>query len=138
MVKEIGDKVGITFSTNNLANTNYILGSYSDALSLEFESLQTAVDLNHKLFIATSLAGLGAILIETGKAKKGSKLLGVCDAQLEALQEVLATEDQRFYDKGTTSAISRLGKRKFEQAKVEGRTMTMEQAIIFAQRIAKK
>lgn len=132
-LKEIGDKQGIAFSTNNLANVNYMIGNYSIARSLELESLQTAIELNHKVFIATSLAGLGAVMIETGKPEEGTKLLGACDALLEMSNDVLATEDQRFYDCAVKSATVKLGKKTFDQGRLEGQKMTMEQAIEYAE-----
>jgi len=140
--RELGSKLSIAQSLNSLANVAWSEGDYATARTLLEESLAIRRELGNKLGIAVCLAGLGGVAAGMGQAQArlqtrvqaqwGARLLGAAEALLEAMSAVLEADDRIVYEQGKASARAQLSAEEFEKAWVEGRAMSMEQAIEYA------
>jgi hypothetical protein len=127
-------KWSIAVNLGNLGNVTYMQGNYPTARSLYEQSLAMQREIGDKWGIAISLAGLGEVATATGQPHKGAGLLGASQIVYEAIGAVMDPEDRMPYERAIASARSQLGEEAFEQARREGRDMSMEQAIEHALR----
>ena len=139
--KEIGHKGGMAFSLNSLGDLAFALADYTTASSRYKESLTISEEIGLRSAIAHSLLGLGAVASAapsegTGgeQARRGARLLGASEQMLKTIGAVLEPESRAVYEYGTTSALARLGEVAFEQARQEGRAMSVEEAVACALR----
>ena len=66
--------------------------------------------------------------------RRGTRLLGAAEAMLESIGAALEPVDRVPYAQSLASARSQLGDEQFESARQEGRAMSSEEAIEYAQR----
>jgi len=142
MFRELGDKRGVANSLTSMGTVAYLQGDYAAARSLLEESLAIRRELGDKRGCAQCLAGLGGVAAGMGQAQaqtraeaqvqRGATLLGAAEALLGAISAVLDPEDRMVYEQGVASARAKLGEAEFDKAWVEGRAMSLEQAIEYA------
>jgi Tetratricopeptide repeat len=102
MLRELGDKWGITIVLLNLGHVAHSQGDYATARSMYKESLSMQRELGDKRGCAECLAGLGGVAAGMGQAQaqtraeghaeRGARLLGATEALLEAIGAVLGAE----------------------------------------------
>jgi tetratricopeptide (TPR) repeat protein len=131
----------------------YAQGDYTSARSLFEESLALRRELGNKVGIASSLAGLGGVVVRSavptgntgnvgdvgkvgsrgpGGAERGARMLGAVEALLETIGAVLDADDRLPYERSVASVRAQLGEEAFKRAWEKGRAMSMEQVIAFA------
>jgi non-specific serine/threonine protein kinase len=89
-------------------------------------------DRQNQRGIALSLAGLGEVAVESKQPERGAMLLGASEALFEATGGVMESDDRIPYDRAVASARSKLGDKAFDQARQQGRAMSVESAIEYA------
>ena len=150
--RELGYRWSIALLLNNLGLVAQERGDYGAASALHKESLTLRSELGERIGIAGSLAGLGGVVtgresrdVEQvthvgalrepplhGQLERAARLFGMVDKLLEGTPAVLAAEDRKMYEQNLAAARALLNEEAFERAWVEGRGMSLEQAIAYA------
>lgn len=130
--QETGETRRIRFIFGNLIFLAQHEGDYARARQLAEQGLRLALEMNNKLDIADSLAGLAGVMGATGQAEQAARLLGAWEAALERMGAVSQPVDKQEHDQNITTVRSLLEDRVVEKAWAEGRAMSLEQAVAFA------
>jgi non-specific serine/threonine protein kinase len=135
LFRELGDRWGIGFSLANLGIVAWNRAEYDQAAALFHESLSLRKVLGDRRGISTALTGLAVVAAAQGRPDSSAVLFGAA----EALREALGIPPPPFirdeYDRRIAGVRAALDEPVFAAAWQQGRTMTMEQAIEFAQSI---
>ena len=135
--REIGQKVGISYALHGLGLLTFAQGDHEAARALLQESLAMLRNMDNKLNVASNLAGLGAVAssMHVGEEEtiRGARLLGAANALKERLGAVWSPEDHAIFERGVSAARDRLGEETFERVTMEGHTLSMEEAVAYAQ-----
>jgi tetratricopeptide (TPR) repeat protein len=140
ILKELGSRFP---STNPLIGLAWVLlhrGDYRKANALFEESLRLHREYAYKIgMVEECLGGFAAILGMTGRPGPAARLFGAVESLLERIGMAgrMEPQDQKEFDHYITVVRAQLDEGDFEKARVEGRAMTLEQAIEFALRETK-
>jgi hypothetical protein len=127
-----GDKRYVAIALNGLAKVMRALGEPARALALFRESLSLRKEMGTRRGIAESLEGLTAMAAETeGDYRKAARLFGAAEALRQAIGAPVPFVERADYDRNTAAVRAQLDEATFNAAWVEGRAMTMEQAIAY-------
>jgi predicted ATPase/DNA-binding SARP family transcriptional activator len=107
-------------------------GDYRNAKVLFAESLALSREDGNKIGIINSLAGFAGILGMSGKPEEAARLLGASESLLAGGGSRMDPTDQKEFDDYIAAVRKQLGNPKFNTHILEGRAMTMEQAIDLA------
>jgi predicted ATPase/DNA-binding XRE family transcriptional regulator len=129
LYRELGAKPGIASALNTLGVIAQEQEDYTTATNLHKESLYLRRELGDKKGIAACLAGLGGVAVKTGQEARGAMLLGAAESLLKSMGVLLDRDDRLAYEQSIERALSQLGEAEFEQARQDGRAMSMGQAI---------
>jgi predicted ATPase len=132
--REDGGKDGIASLAHNLGCVASVCGNYSKAMSHFKEGLQIQAELNNYGGIAECLAGIGSVLLSTGQTERAARLFGSAEALRERVGAVLWPANQVEYNNNLARMNMVMDKGMLEKAWEEGKTMSVEQAVIEASR----
>jgi tetratricopeptide (TPR) repeat protein len=130
--RELGDRGGIANSLNSLGSVAYEEGDYVSARMLHEQSLAIQRELGNRRGIAYSLESIAALTSAQGKAQRAARLWGAAQALREAIGSPLSPNERAEYDQRLAETRSMLGEEAFAAACSEGRSLSMEQAIVVA------
>jgi predicted ATPase/class 3 adenylate cyclase len=130
--RQLGDKEGRAENLCNLALVAMNRGHYERARTLLEDSLALSRELDHKLYIADALNAAGRIAGERGEALRSARLCGAADALREAIRAPLPPAKHAVVRPYLNAARSQLGEAAWEEAHVEGQSMTLEEAVSYA------
>lgn len=132
LFRELESKTGTAHALYNLGNMALDQGRVEPARAFYGEALRLFGDLGHAQDVATVLVGFAALEMAHGLPERVARLLGAVEATCEATGVRLNPPDQADYDRMVAAIRSQLGEEAFEAAWAEARTMTWEQAIVYA------
>lgn len=89
-------------------------------------------ELGDKLRIVECIAGLAAVAADTGQPERAAQLFGSAEAVLTALGTGLDPADQIEYEHNVAHTRSLLPEEQFSASWAKGRTMRLEQALVYA------
>lgn len=127
--QETGETRRIRFMFGNLTFLAQHEGDYARAGELAEQGLRMALEMNNKLDIADSLAGLAGVMGATGQPERAARLLGAWEAALARMGATSQPADQPEHDRAIASLRAQLDPQTFETAWAEGRAMSLEQAV---------
>ena len=127
--REIGDKAGVSSALNHLGLVALLQGDYPAAQSLYEESLKLRREMGDKRGIAMSLVGWSAVAVAADQVERGSVVLGAVEILLETLGAAMDKDDRMLYERAVASGWAQLGETVFEKLRVQGRAMSMDQAL---------
>ncbi|MFQ5796400.1 MAG: tetratricopeptide repeat protein, partial [Candidatus Bipolaricaulia bacterium] len=130
--QDLGDKLGIAASLSGLGEVARHQGDLGRAVKLYEESLTLWQDLGHRWGIAECLEELAGMAGANEQPERAARLFGAAEALCEAIGVPLVPADRADYDRDVAAVRAGLDEEAFETAWVEGRTMTLEQAIAYA------
>lgn len=128
----IGYKEGIAWSLNIWGNVTRQQAQFEAAKTMLRESLELHHELQDRWRLASVLESLAAIAFEQKEPERSARLLGASEALREAVGTPLPPverEERAHYLKMVQAA---LGEEKFTSLQVEGRTMNIEQIVLYA------
>ena len=96
------------------------------------ESLGLYREIGATWGMALPLWGLAGVAGDRGQAERAARLLGAEQALCESIGAVLTPSDASAFERGMAAARGALGETAFAAAVVEGRTMSLDQAIEYA------
>ncbi len=110
--------------------------NYSLARQHFIDQFNSAPDDSKKINACDLLTGLAAVAAATSQHQHAARLFGAVEALFETTEYRLSRLDQAEFDRHIQIARNELGETRFEALAVEGRAMTMEQAIEYALELA--
>jgi predicted ATPase/class 3 adenylate cyclase len=133
IMRELGDRWGIALSLGNLGAVAFDEGDYSAARALYDECLAICRELGDRRAIASALEGLAAAVATVGSCLRAARVWGAAERLREEVGSPLSPNERTRYDPRVAAARAALGDdAAFDRAWLEGRALTLEQAIELA------
>jgi tetratricopeptide (TPR) repeat protein len=132
LFKDLGDSRGVAEVLLELGRVAHAQGNDTRAVSLCRESLILSRNLDDKSHMAFCLAALAGVIQSAGQATRAARLFGAAEMLLQSLDAVLDPTGRLVFDSDLAATRLRLGEAAFEEARAEGRAMTIEQAVAHA------
>jgi predicted ATPase len=130
--QETGETRRIRFMFGNLTFLALHKGDYEHAREWAEQGLRLALEMNNRLDIADSLAGLAGVIGMTGQPEQAVRLLAVWETALERMGAITQPKDRPEHDRNIAAARAMLDTKTFEAAWAGGRAMSLEQAVAAA------
>jgi hypothetical protein len=106
------------------------------AVSFFTQALSLSKELDRKLGVINSLAGLAAVAAVRGRVETAARLYGAAEVQFQGLltegktlDSLIDPVDRREFERYQGICRDRLGEAAYETAWAAGREMTLEQAL---------
>ncbi len=131
IAQETGETRRIRFIFGNLTFIAQRERNYEHARDMAQQALEVALMMDNKLDIADSLAGLAGVLGSTGQPERAARILGAWEVALERMGAVPQPADRPEHDRNIAAVRAQLDPAIFEAAWLEGRAMSLEEAVIF-------
>jgi DNA-binding CsgD family transcriptional regulator/tetratricopeptide (TPR) repeat protein len=129
LFREGGQRQYIAELLSLLARLAVVQGEHATARDLYEESLTLTREMDYQLGIAPCLEGLAVVVAAQGEPTWAARLWGTAEALRQAIGAPLPLVERADYERAVASAHAQLGEEAFVAAWVEGRTMTLEQAL---------
>ncbi len=129
LCRKLGDEMGIAAALSNLGATVLDAGNATRAGTLFEEALPHYRNLGDQDGLAHCLEGFAAVAASQGHAEAAAKLCGAADALRETAGVPLNDGDASRRERRLAPAKDALGEAGFAAAQVEGRTLTLEEAL---------
>ena len=130
--QEAGLTLRFTSLKSDLAHLLRQTGNFTEVLPLYRETIVAYQDLGHRGAIAHQLECFAFIAIAQEYGERAVKLLGAAEALREISNSRMTPQERSEYDKQVADLRAGMDEKIFASLWVEGRSMTMEQAIQFA------
>jgi predicted ATPase/Tfp pilus assembly protein PilF len=130
--QELGDRRGAASSLLNLGIIAHEQGDYASARSLYRESLAILRDLGDKWRVLYLLEAFAALRVVEDEPEQAARLFGAAEALREAIGAPMPPPECPKYERNVEAARAKLEEERFTAAWAGGRTMTLDQAAIYA------
>ena len=127
-----GDEWGVAGDLNALGSAALDAGDLAEAGALFARALKAFQELGDTDRLAEVLGSLSGLAAAEGRAVRGARLAGAAESVWGRLEIPLAPHDRARFERYQEKARETLGEEAFEQARGEGRSMTIDQAVTFA------
>jgi tetratricopeptide (TPR) repeat protein len=129
---ELNDTAGIAMERHNLGYVALHQGDNQQAAAHFMESLALRQTLGNNLWMAECLVGIASVVVVQGQGEQAARLFGAVQDVLETSGDMLSPADRNEYERNVMGARAELDETTFAAAWAQGRTMTLEQAVIEA------
>ncbi len=130
--RQVGAPLLVASALHKLGQIARLRGEYGKASSLIIEGLKMHQEKGNRQGIAECLAALGGVMTAEGHIDRAARLFGAADALLERIKVPLTPADRTQYDGDLAAARSQADERAWQAGWVEGRAMSLEQAVEYA------
>ncbi|MBI4278169.1 MAG: AAA family ATPase [Armatimonadetes bacterium] len=130
LAEHLGDRYYAATLKPRLADVTRIVGDAGRAHALYLDSLVTLHGLGERWFLMRSLVGLARLALDAGLPSRAARLLGAAQTLRDRLG---ALPDRENFDRAVTVTRGALDEQAFAAAWSEGRAMTLDQAVAYAQ-----
>ncbi len=127
--REVGDQFMRAYHLRNLGMDRFRKRDYKRAAAHYEEGLRLSKDVGDRWVAEECLEGLAGVASANGYHERAARLFGTTEALRELLGHIRSHVDQADYDRGVATTRAELGEEAFAAASLEGRGMTLEQAI---------
>ena len=131
--RELGDRLGIAYSLNDLGVVATEQGHYAAAWALNDESLAISRELGDRWSMAWSLEVLAYVAVGLARPGPAARMWGAMERLREEVGAPLLPSERPRYERQVTAVRAAIGDAAFSLAWQEGRAMTLERAIEYAQ-----
>ncbi len=131
--RELGNRQGIAYSLNDLGLVATEQGEYAAAWALTDESLAISHELGDRWGIAWSLEGLAYIAVGLARHDRAARMWGAMERLREEIGAPLPLSERPRYERRVAAVRAAIGDAAFSLAWQEGRAMTLEHAVEYAQ-----
>jgi predicted ATPase/DNA-binding SARP family transcriptional activator/DNA-binding CsgD family transcriptional regulator len=135
LFRKAGDMRRAAFALTNLAYIANQQGDSEQARALYLEGLEQGQRVGDRHRLAVCLEGLADVALGWGEPTVAARLLGAAEGLRKALGAPLSVVQRAVYDRFTELAGSATGNIAYRTAWAEGRALTLEQAIDYAQMV---
>ena len=132
LLRQTGEKWGLGILLGDLAGLRLLQGRYADARALGREAIFLCEELGDRRGVAWSLATLATAEAAEGRSDRAARLWGASAGALEALGVPPQLTITRVQDRFLDVAKASMGEQAFQAASVQGRAMSLKQAVQFA------
>jgi tetratricopeptide (TPR) repeat protein len=129
---DIGDRIRESLQYYNLGYVALHGGDYKPAEALFLKSMDFALELDQKPFVAEILFTLAGVIGMQGRSIPAARLMGAAECFLDNIGVLFQPGNQRDFERSKAEVREQMGERMFESAWAEGREMSLEQAIEYA------
>ena len=136
MIETTDDAWCLSDAQAGLGGVKVCTGHLVQAAALYSESLDRAQDQGFTMLVSTSLLGLAAITVASGKPETGVRLLGAAEGLAESLGAPIYPRDRPVRDRALAALKITLSEQPLAAAREAGRTLTIEAAIAEAEAAA--
>jgi tetratricopeptide (TPR) repeat protein len=130
--QQTGDARLTCLAYQNLAFVALRQNAYGPALDLGRRALLLAQRMKNPLIMTMSLTPIAGAQLFSGQARRAACLLGASESALEAMCALHQPVDQPEVDRIIAGALALLDGASFEAAWVEGRALTLDEAVALA------
>jgi len=130
--KELGYQIGLAEALIAFARVTACRGDIATARASYEESWKPLRELKGKELSAACLEGLGEVAVAQGAAEWAARLWGAAAMLRAAIGAPMAPIYRIAYGQAVTAARAQIGRKAFEAAWTEGRTMPLEQVLVEA------
>lgn len=137
MGRRLGDRAHTYIALYNLAQAALSRGDHDGAAELFEEGITLSEQIGDRANLAYCIEGLAVVDGLRGKAERCARLVGAAERLHEAVGVpvyVYYEPYRSLYESTVAAARSRLGEAAFEEARAEGRTMTLERSLEYARK----
>jgi predicted ATPase/DNA-binding CsgD family transcriptional regulator len=127
--RSVGDKGGSAHTLTILGRVAISQNNYQLAVAFYKESLLLRQESGEREGFAEALEGCAAICAAQGEARNAALLLGAAETMRESTAIVVPPTDRAFIERIKTTLQKQLSMRDFTSARVEGRSLIVEQAL---------
>jgi DNA-binding CsgD family transcriptional regulator len=138
LLREINAVRDLASVLHNLGHVHLHLGEIETALTLFTESMATHQAQANKAGMAECLIGFAALAIKLGDAATGVRLLTSTLAIRGQPVTAMWAATRMDYEHYLAQAVEQLSEVEFETERTIGRALSLEQALSYAEKIAKK
>jgi hypothetical protein len=131
-LRKEGNKVNTSFAVGSLGDLARRQGDYTRAAELRKESLRLAWEVESKVEVCYALEQLALIAMVNGWPERAVKLWGATEILRESIDRSMAPSYEVEYHPAVANARAQLGEERFAVMWMEGRTLTIEQAVDWA------
>jgi non-specific serine/threonine protein kinase len=132
ILKEPGDINFLSYSIRRLGHLLWREGDYKAAFALCRESLYSNQQVGDMRGVLACLAGFAAIAVAQGKFERAAQLMSAMEAHLSSSGIRLLYVDKLEYERNLPIVREKLDKKTLDKFWVEGRGMSLDDAIAFA------
>jgi len=129
--REYGMKPDVGVNLYHLGLLALQQNDYSDALRHFTDFFETARTIKEKTSARDLFIGLAAIAAETNQPERAAKLFGAAQTIFEITDDLFSSFDRAIIDRHVQVAQDQLGEAVFEEITMEGRKMTIDQAVSY-------
>ena len=128
-MQELGSHRNVNMIKSDLAHILRQEGNYQQAISAYQETIKEWQRMGHRAAVAHQLECLAFIARALGQAEKSVKLLGAAEAIRERIKIDMTIQEHAEYDSEVAKLKANMDEEMFASLWVDGRSMTMSQAI---------
>ena len=126
------DQWGLAYAILGIANVAFEQGDFSTASSLYRECLSMFLEEADHIGLPYALESVAALSIMKNQLEKATRIFAAADALRKRKNSPMPLPDSSAYQKKLSVLQGQLDRSNFEAAWIEGRAMTMEQAVEYA------
>ena len=132
IMQEIKSSRNIIMIKSDLAHILRQEGNYIEAIPAYHETIKAWQRMGHRSAVAHQLECLAFIAKAIERPDKAARLLGAAEALRQKINMDMTPPEREEYEKEIADLKANIDEKEFASLWVEGRSMTMEQAIAFA------
>lgn len=131
LFQEIGNQWRSAALLHNLGHVAHHQGQVQQAIAYFREAMTIFQELGYRVGLAICLAGMAGIDGRHGQPERAARLFGAVEALFEAAGATSASNpaDRAEFEQNVAAVRAALGLERFAATWVEGRTLTLEQAL---------
>ena len=137
-MQEIGSRRNVTMIKSDLAHILHRQGSYLEAIASYQETILEWQRMGHHSAIAHQLECMAFIAKALEQAEKATTLLGAAEALRQRIEIDMTLPEHEEYDKEVADLKANMDEKEFASLWVDGRSMTMDEAIELATKNTKE
>jgi predicted ATPase/DNA-binding SARP family transcriptional activator len=126
--RELGNQNSIAGQFYGLGTVAWRRQDRQQAEALFKQALALARETGYSRVVSVGLWAFGRVAVTEKRYERAARLFGA----VESLSERMHTNDRRAYEDDVRALRAQLGEPVFDKARVEGRAMSLEQAIAYA------
>lgn len=132
IAREIGDKLREAILVLNLGEIAYLRGQLEEALTLFQQAMALGLELEHKSYIASTLALMSGPFDAVGQPERAARLIGAADAINDTMGIEHPPTVARGLERMEINIRQQIDEVTFKSAWREGRAMSYHEAIALA------
>ena len=132
LAREAGDDASASLAKGNLALIEIHEGEYGRATALLGEALELVRAIRDPVLVGFYISSLAGVAAALGHLTRAATLHGAAEALLESTGATVQPGDRAEYEAHLLSAREAAGPAAWEEARVRGRAMGLEEAVEYA------